>query len=101
MARVDPSHPRLLVLDDPFQRVNGLLLVEDLLLELIQTLQDHPHVDADLINILAMTIDTPSGVFDLPLVIRESLVLGNDIGPELRFQSIALTLGAEGVLPSG
>jgi len=79
-----------LILDDPLQRVNHLLLAQDLLLELIQTLQDHPHVDADLIDVLSMTINTPHGVFNLSLMIFKRLLFGNDIGPELCLQPITL-----------
>jgi len=79
-----------LIFDDSLQRINSLLLAQDLLLELIQTLQDHPHVNTDFIDVLSMTVDTPRGVFDLSLVISEHLLFGNNIGPELRFQPIAL-----------
>ena len=90
MTRTNPGHPRLLVLDDPFQSINGLLLIENLLLEFVKTLQDHPHVDTDLVDILAMAIDAPRGVFDLPLVILEGLFFCNDIGSKIRFQLITL-----------
>jgi len=80
----------LLIFDYSLQGINRLLLAQDLLLELIQTLQDHPHVDADLVDILSMMVNMPSGVFDLLFVIRERLLFGNNIGPELHLQSIAL-----------
>jgi len=85
-----PGYPILLILHNPLQRVNSLLLAQDLLLELIQTLQDHPHVDTDLIDVFTMMINAPSGVFDLSLVISKRLLFSNNIGPELRLQSITL-----------
>jgi len=90
VAQADPSHPCLLILNDPLQHVDSLLLAQDLLLELIQTSQDHPHVDANLINVLPMTINTPRGVFDLLLVIIKRFLFGNNVGPKLRLQSIVL-----------
>jgi len=90
MTRVNSSHPRLLVLNDPFQRINGVLLFPDLLLEPVKTLQDHLHVNTDLVDVLAVMIDTPRGVLDLPFLIVKSLLLGNDISPEIRLQPIAL-----------
>jgi len=90
MARADSSHPRLLVLDDPLQRVNGVLLLPDLLLESVKTFEDHPHVDTDLVDILAVTIDMPGGVLNLLFVIIKGLLLCNDVGPEVCLQPIAL-----------
>jgi len=89
-TNAQPGYPILLILHNPLQRINSLLLAQDLLLKLIQTLQDHPHVNTDLIDVLSMMVNTPSGVFDLSFVICKRLLFGNDIGPELRFQLIAL-----------
>ena len=90
MARVNPGHPRLLVFNNPFQCVNGVLLLPNLLLESVKTFQDHSHVDTNLIDILVMTIDAPCGVLNLPLVIGKRLLFRNDISLEVRFQPIAL-----------
>jgi len=91
MARANSGHPSLLVLDDPLQCFNGVLLFPDLLLKTIETLQDQSHVDAHLVDILAVTIDPTSNMVDLPLVIFERLLLLNDVGSEVRLQSIALS----------
>ena len=90
MTRTNSSHPCLLIFDDPFQCIDGVLLFPDLLLKPVKTLQHQLHVDTDLVDVLAMTIDMPRGVLNLPLVIVKSLLLRNDIGPEVCLQSITL-----------
>jgi len=90
MTRADSHHPSLLVLNDPLQRVNGVLLFPNLLLEQVKTFQDQPHVDTDLVDVLVVTIDTPRGMLNLPLVIVEGFLFRNDIGPEISLQPIAL-----------
>jgi len=90
MTRVNPSHPCLLIFNDPLRCVNGILLFPDLLLEPVKMFQYQSHINTDLVDILAMTIDTPRGVFNLSFVIVKSLLLHNDIGPEVCLQPIAL-----------
>jgi len=91
MARANPGHPRLLVLNDPFQGLDGVLLFPDLLLKTIETFQDQTHVDAHLIDILSMTVHSTSDMVNLFLVVLEGLLLGNNIGPEVSLQTITLT----------
>jgi len=91
MARSNPSHPRLLVFNDSLQRVYGVLLLPDLLLEAIKTFKDQSHVNAHFVDLLPMTIHSTRNVINLLLVVLEGLLLGNDVGPEVRFQSITLT----------
>jgi len=90
MARANSSHPCLLIFDNPFQHIDGVLLFPDLLFEPVKTFQHQPHVDTDLIDILVMMIDTPCGVLNLSLVIVKHFLLHNDISPEVRLQPIAL-----------
>jgi len=90
VARANPGHPRLLIFDNPFQGINGVLLFPDLLLETVETLQDQSHVDAHLVDLLSMTVHPTGDVVNFLLVVPEGLFLGKDIGLELRFQSIAL-----------
>jgi hypothetical protein len=91
ITRAQPRHPSLLILDNPLQRLDGILLFPDLLLQTIKTLEDQPHVDAHLVDVLAMTVHSTRHMVDLFLVVLERLLLGNDIGAEVRLQSIALT----------
>jgi len=90
MTRVQPCHPHLLILDDPLQCGDGVLLLPDLALEFLQMVEDETHIDTHFVDILAVTIDMSRDVFDFLFVIIEGLLLGNDIGPEVRFQSITL-----------
>jgi len=90
MARANSGHPRLLVLDDPLQRFDSVLLLPDLLLEMIETLQDQSHINTHLVDILAMTVDPISNMVHLPLVVLKRLLLLDNVSPEIRFQSIVL-----------
>jgi len=90
MTRANPSHPRLLVVDDPLQRVNGVLLLPDLLLEAIKTFWDQPHVNAHLVDLLSVMVHPTSNMVDLLLVVLEGFLLGNNVGSEVSLQSIAL-----------
>jgi len=90
MTRTDSCHPSLLVLNDPFQRIDSVLLLPDFLLKPVKMFQDQPHINTDLVDVFTVTIDAPRGVLDLPFVIVESLLLHNDVGPEISLQSIAL-----------
>ena len=93
MAGVKPSHPRLLILNDPLQRINGVLLFPDLLLQPVETFQDQPHVDTHLIDVLPVTVDSTSNMVYLPLVVLKSLLFLDDVSPEICFQAIALQQG--------
>ena len=90
MARTDPGYPHLLVLDDPLQRVNSLLLLQSPLLKLVQPLQNHSHVNTHFVDIGLMMVNPLGHMVDLLLVVLERLLLSNDIGSEVRLQSIAL-----------
>jgi len=90
-ARAQPRHPSLLVLDDPFQGLDGVLLFPDLLLKTVKTLQDQSHVDAHLVDVLTMTVYPTRNMVDLLLVILERLLLGNNVGTKLSLQPIALS----------
>jgi len=90
VARANPGHPSLLILDDPLQCFNGILLLPDLLLETIEMFEDQSHVNAHLVDLLSMTIHPAGNMIDLLLVILEGLLLGNDVSPEVRLQSVAL-----------
>ena len=81
----------LLVLDDPLQRLDGVLLLPDLLLQTIETFQNQSHVDAHLVDVLTVTVYPTRDMIDLLLVILECLLLGNDIGTKLSLQPIALS----------
>jgi len=90
-ARTQPRHPSLLVLDDPLQCLDGILLLPDLLLQTIETLQDQSHVDTHLVDVLTVTVYPTRDMVDLLLVILESLLLGNDVGTKFGLQPIALS----------
>jgi len=92
MTNARPGYPILLVLYDPLQCGDSVLLFEDLLLELVQMFQDQPHINNHLVDVLSMTIDSSSDKFkvNLSLVISEHLLLLNDVSPDICFQSIAL-----------
>ena len=79
MTRANPCHPRLLVLNDPLQRLDGVLLFPDLLLKMIQMFQDQLHVDAHLVDVLSVTIYPTGNMVNLLLVVLERLLLGNDV----------------------
>jgi len=79
-----------LVLDNPLQHLYGLLLFQGFLLKLVQAFQDHSHVDAHLVDVNSMAVNPLGNVINLLLVVLEDLLFGNNIGPEVRFQSIAL-----------
>jgi len=90
VARTDPGYPRLLVLNDPLQRVYSLLLFQGLLLKLVQALQDQSHVNAHLVDVNSMTVNPLGNMIDLLLVVLEDLLFGNYVGSEIRLQSITL-----------
>jgi len=73
----------LLIIDDPLQHFNRVLLLPDLLLESIETLQDKPHVDAHLVNLLSMAIHPTSDMVHLLLVVLKGLLLGDNVSPEV------------------
>ena len=91
MAQANPGHPYLLILDDPLQRLDGVLLLPYLLLKTVKTLQDQSHVDAHLVDVLTMTVYPTRNMVDLLLVILERLLFGNNVGTKLSLQPIALS----------
>ena len=86
MARANPGHPRLLVLDDPSNDSMVSFCSQTFFSRWLRRFKTNTH----LVDVLTMMVDPTSDMVDLPLVILECLLLLDDVDPEIRFQLIAL-----------